>query len=79
MENNNQGTTNNATPKMGLKDKFAAFKAGHPKTCKLVKRAAFVAAVAGAFVLGTRQGSTGSSYDSGSESEPTTDSEATSE
>lgn len=78
MENNNQGTTNNATPKMGLKDKFANFKATHPKTCKLVKRAAFVAAVAGAFVLGTKQGS-GCSYDEADTSESTTDSETTSE
>ncbi len=77
MENNNQGTTNNATPKMGLKDKFANFKATHPKTCKLVKRAAFVAAVAGAFVLGTKQA--GSSYDEADTSESTTDSETTSE
>ena len=79
MENNNQNNVNNTTEKKGLKVRFNEFKAGHPKTCKLVKRAAFVAAVAGAFVLGTRQGSTGSSYDSSSESEPTTDSEATSE
>lgn len=77
MENNNQGTTN-ATPKMGLKDKFANFKATHPKTCKLVKRAAFVAAVAGAFVLGTKQAG-GSSYDEADTSESTTDSETTTE
>lgn len=77
MENNNQNNNVNNTEKKGLKVKFAEFKATHPKTCKLVKRAAFVAAVAGAFVLGTRQGSTGSYNDSSDTSEPTTSDETT--
>lgn len=63
MENNNQNNVNNTTTeKKGLKVRFNEFKAGHPKTCKLVKRLALAVVVAGAFVAGTKQGS-GSSYD----------------
>lgn len=39
MENNNQNNVNNTTTeKKGLKVRFNEFKAGHPKTCKLVKK-----------------------------------------
>lgn len=78
MENNNQNNVNNTTEKKGLKVRFNEFKAGHPKTCKLVKKVAFCAAIAGAFVLGTKQGS-GSSYDSDSSDSTSTADETTTE